>query len=67
MLTLSEILLAQRELSSFAQLVELIKVRAASGEIFLEFDVRPPFADTPNDWEAQLEAAFTSASNTAAS
>jgi len=67
MLTLSEILLAQRELSSFAQLVELIKARAASGEIFLEFDVRPPFADTPNDWEAQLEAAFTSASNTAAS
>ena len=64
MLSLSEILLDPHQLSSFKELVELIKMRAASGEIFLELDVSPPFEDTPKDWEAQLEAAFTSASNT---
>ena len=63
MLALSEILLHQRGLSSFEELTELIKVRARAGEMFLEFDVRPPFEDTPEDWEARLEAAFTAAAN----
>ena len=64
MLVLSRILLQQHELSSFGELRELIKAHARAGEMFLEFDVRPPFEDTPADWEAQLEAAFTSAANT---
>lgn len=63
MLTLSKILLEQHELSSFGQLIDLIKTRAGAGETFLQFDVRPPFADTPEDWEAQLEAAFTAVAN----
>ncbi len=62
-MTLSEILLNQHELSSFEELVALIKARASDGEMFLEFDVRPPFADTPGDWETQLEAAFTAVAN----
>lgn len=60
MLTLSQILLDHHELSSFDGVVELVKARARDGEMFLEFDVRPPFPDTPEDWEARLEAAFTS-------
>ncbi len=63
MLTLSEILLQQHELSSFEELAELVKARAGAGEMFLQFDVRPPFEDTPEDWEARLEAAFTAAAN----
>ena len=63
MLTLSEILLQQRDLSSFEELVGLVRAHAHAGEIFLEFDVRPPFEDTPGDWEERLEAAFTSAAN----
>ncbi len=63
MLRLSKILLEQRELSNFGELIDSIKARAGAGEMFLEFDVRPPFADTPEDWEAQLEAAFTAAAN----
>ncbi len=63
MLTLSEILLNQHGLSSFGELVALVQARARTGEMFLEFDVRPPFEDTPEDWETQLEAAFTAASN----
>ena len=64
MLALSDVLLRHRELSSFAQMMQVIRNYASDGEIFLEFDVRPPFEDTPEDWEAQLEAAFTAAVNT---
>mgnify|MGYP000166850854 CR=1 FL=1 len=28
------------------------------GEMFLRFDVKPPYPDTPPDWEDQLEATF---------
>ena len=34
--------------------------RAAAGELFFQMDVKPPFPDTPGDWEDRLEAAFTS-------
>ena len=63
MLTVSNILLKHRELSSFEQMRQLIKTYASDGAMFLSFDVRPPFEDTPENWEAQLEAAFTAAAN----
>ena len=63
MLILSELLIGQYELTSFEQLVELIKLRAREGEIFIQLDVAPPFPDTPENWESRLEAEFTSAKN----
>lgn len=63
MLALSDILLKHRELSSFRELVQRVKAYAREREMFLAFDVRPPFEDTPEDWEAQLEAGFTAAAN----
>ena len=50
-------------MTSFGELVAYVKLQARQGEIFIEMDVRPPFTDTPEDWEQQLEAAFTSANN----
>lgn len=61
MLSLSEILMQHRELASFDELLALVERRAREGEIFLQFDVRPPWPDTPADWQDRLEAAFTSA------
>ncbi|MFA5632927.1 MAG: hypothetical protein WCY26_01220 [Thiohalobacteraceae bacterium] len=49
-------------MTSFKQLVEAVKVRAHNGEMFFRIDVKPPFQDTPGDWEDRLEAAFSSAS-----
>jgi len=60
MLYLSQVLIANQELESFADLKDVIKAFAARGEMFLRFDVKPPFPDTPDDWEDQLEAAFSS-------
>ena len=60
MLWLSEILIQHHELETFDQLVKLVKQRGREGEMFFRMDVKPPFKDTPLDWEERLEAAFTS-------
>jgi hypothetical protein len=61
MLWLSEILIQNHDLDSFASLTEIVKTRAREGEMFFRMDVRPPFPDTPEDWENRLEAAFSTA------
>jgi len=58
MLYLSEVLMQHPEADSFEKLLEIVKERAKT-EIFFRIDVKPPFADTPNDWEDRLEATFT--------
>jgi hypothetical protein len=60
MLWLSEILLQHHELSSFEELTSVVSDKADSGEMFFRMDVRPPFQDTPENWEERLETAFTS-------
>jgi len=59
MLYLSEILIEHYELDSFAQLPPIIREHALRGERFFRMDVKPPFPDTPENWEDRLEAAFT--------
>lgn len=60
MLYLSEVLIQEHELSTFDELKQVIQKRAGQGEMFFRMDVKPPFADTPTNWEDQLESAFTS-------
>ncbi|TNF91853.1 MAG: sulfur relay protein DsrC [Gammaproteobacteria bacterium] len=58
MLNLSEVLMEMHHLQTFGELIEVIKNRALGGEIHFRIDVKPPFSDTPEDWEDRLEAAF---------
>jgi hypothetical protein len=58
MLYLSEILIPHYELESFEELVKLVGQAKETGERFFRMDVRPPFSDTPDNWEDRLEAAF---------
>lgn len=60
MLWLSEVLLQHPELESFEDLKQVVAGKAAAGERFFRMDIKPPFVDTPPDWEDRLEAAFTS-------
>ena len=55
---LSEVMITNPDVDSFAELIEVIKIRRQS-EMFFRIDVKPPFSDTPEDWEDRLEAAFT--------
>ena len=57
MLNLSEILLEHRDLESFADLVGAVR-QGARSERFFRMDIKPPFADTPGNWEDVLESAF---------
>jgi len=58
MLHLSEILLQHHELRSFEDLLPVVR-EAARQERFFRMDVKPPFADTPENWEDVLEGAFS--------
>jgi len=60
MLWLSEILLENHDLNTFAELTDKIREKAASGEMFFRMDVKPTYPDTPDNWEDRLEAVFTS-------
>jgi len=60
MLWLSEVLLQEHKLTSFEELKSVIAQRASAGEMFFRMDVKPPFSDTPANWEDILESAFTS-------
>ena len=61
MLWLSEILLQNHDLESFEELLPIIRAKAKDGEMFFRMDIKPPFKDTPDNWEDRLEAAFTAA------
>jgi len=60
MLYLSQILIANQEVQTFEDLKVVVREFARQGEMFLRFDVKPPYPDTPTDWEDQLEATFNS-------
>lgn len=57
MLYLSELLIKHHQLKSFEELIKLLK-EIKKNERFFRMDVKPPFADTPDNWEDRLEAAF---------
>ena len=59
MLMLSDILISHKELNSFEELTTIVQDVARGGERFFRMDVKPPFHDTPENWEERLEAAFS--------
>ncbi len=59
MAQLSDLIIGHPEVDTFDTLIELVKHAGESGEMFIEFDVKPDFRDTPKNWQWILEAAFT--------
>lgn len=58
-LKLSYVLISNHDLENFEELLDLVRIFAQRGERFLQFDVKPEFPDTPENWEDRLEAAFS--------
>lgn len=58
MATLSELIIGHPEISSFADLEDIIARIAGAGEIHLYLDIRPEYVDTPRDWQQRLEIVF---------
>lgn len=59
MLYLSAILIERKDVETFEDFLDVIKEKAASGERFIRFDLKPPFPDTPSNWEDRVESAFS--------
>lgn len=59
MLYVSQIIIANQDVQSFDTFLEVISEHARQGERFLRFDVKPPYPDTPDNWEDRVEAAFS--------
>ena len=59
MAMLSDLIIAHPEVTEFKELEELVQHVGESGEMFMQFDVKPDYRDTPKNWQWQLEAAFT--------
>jgi hypothetical protein len=57
MLYLSEVLLQNHDIETFEELCETVN-RLAKGHIHFRIDVKPPYPDTPPNWEDRLEGAF---------
>ncbi|MGO9007485.1 MAG: sulfur relay protein DsrC [Beijerinckiaceae bacterium] len=58
MVQISDLIIHHPEMTSFAELEDLVIEAARQGEIHLYFDIKPEYPDTPRKWETQLELAF---------
>ena len=59
MLYLSAILIERKDIETFDDFLEVVREKAANGERFIRFDLKPPFPDTPSNWEDRVESAFS--------
>ena len=50
MLYLSALLIERKDVETFDDFLVAVKEKAASGERFIRFDLKPPFPDTPTNW-----------------
>ncbi len=58
LIKVSDLIIGHPEVQSFRDLQQLVAAAVGSGYRFLEFDVKPDFADTPRNWDFVLERCF---------
>ncbi len=55
---ISDIIIQHPDINSFVDLLDAVRGIQSDNMLFMEFDVKPDFRDTPRDWQWQLEGAF---------
>ena len=60
MLYLSTLLIEHKDVETFDEFLEVIRQKAVEGEMFIRFDLKPPFPDTPENWQDRVESVFLS-------
>ncbi len=58
---ISDVIIQHPEINSFNELLDAVRNITSDDVLFLNFDVKPDFRDTPRDWQWQLEGAFSGA------
>jgi hypothetical protein len=56
---LSDIIIQNPQINSFDELLETVRAISSEDMLFLNFDVKPDYRDTPRNWQWRLEAAFS--------
>jgi hypothetical protein len=59
MLYLSTVIIEGKDIETFDELLKAVKEKAKNREIFIRLDLKPPYPDTPEDWEEKIESAFS--------
>jgi hypothetical protein len=55
---ISDIIIQHPEINSFNELMEAVRCITSEDMLFLNFDVKPDYRDTPREWQWKLETAF---------
>jgi hypothetical protein len=56
---LSDIIIQNPQINSFDELLEAVRAIRSEDMLFLNFDVKPDYRDTPRNWQWRLEGAFS--------
>jgi len=55
---LSDIIIQPPEINSFNELMAAVRGITSDDVLFLNFDVKPDYRDTPRNWQWRLETVF---------
>jgi len=55
---LSDIIIQHPEINSFPELLDAVRSMASEHMLYLNFDVKPDYRDTPGNWQWKMEKAF---------
>ena len=55
---ISDIIIQYPEINSFDELLNAVRNMTSENMLFLNFDVKPDYRDTPRNWQWKMEAAF---------
>ena len=55
---LSDIIIQHPGINSFPDLMQAVRLMKSEDMMYLNFDVKPDYRDTPRNWEWKLESVF---------
>jgi hypothetical protein len=55
---ISDIIIQHPEVNSFPELLDKVRAMQSENMIYLNFDVKPDYRDTPRNWQWKIEKAF---------
>ena len=55
---ISDIIINHPEINSFPELLGIVRAMTSEHMLYLNFDVKPDYRDTPRNWQWKLESAF---------
>jgi hypothetical protein len=55
---ISDIIIQHPEVNSFPKLLDKVRAMTSENMLYLNFDVKPDYRDTPRNWQWKLESAF---------